>query len=110
MLAGFSPGGVLAFETALYYPKRLAGVLALSTFLAQSEKLSSGKRETNATVPILLCHGQQEAVLPIQLGKSAFEALAGAGYPVEWKEYPMGHEVCLEEIRDVSAWPQSVIR
>ena len=110
VLAGFSQGGVLAFETALYYPKRLAGVLALSTFLAQSEKLNTGKGEANADVPILLCHGQRDAVLPMQLGKSAFEALRGGGYPVEWKEYPMGHEVCMEEIRDISAWLQSVLR
>ena len=110
VLAGFSQGGVLAFDTALYYPKRLAGVLALSTFLAQSEKLGSGKTGANATVPILLCHGQSDAVLPLQLGKSAFEALKGARYSVEWKEYPMGHEVCLEEIRDISNWLQAVLR
>ena len=110
VLAGFSQGGVLAFDTALYYPKRLAGVLALSTFLAQSEKLSSGNTEANAHVPILLCHGQSDAVLPLQLGRSAFEALKGARYSVEWKEYPMGHEVCLEEIRDISNWLQSVLR
>lgn len=110
VLAGFSQGGVLAFDTALYYPKRLAGVLALSTFLAQSEKLGSGRTEANATVPILLCHGQSDAVLPLQLGKSAFEALKGARYSVEWKEYPMGHEVCLEEIRDISNWLQAVLR
>ena len=109
VLAGFSQGGVLAFETALYYPKRLAGVLALSTFLAQSEKLKLGKTEANADLPILMCHGQSDAVLPMSLGKSAFEALRDADYRVEWKEYPMGHEVCMEEIRDVSAWLQSVI-
>jgi phospholipase/carboxylesterase len=110
VLAGFSQGGVLAFDTALYYPKRLAGVLALSTFLAQSEKLNSGQAEANTAVPILLCHGQSDAVLPLQLGKSAFDALRGARYCVEWKEYPMGHEVCPEEIRDISNWLQSVLR
>lgn len=110
ILAGFSQGGVLAFETALYHPKPLAGVLALSTFLAQSEKLGSDKAVVNAKMPILLCHGQNDAVLPMPLGKSAFEALRGAGYPVEWKEYPMGHEVCMEEIRDISTWLQKLLR
>jgi phospholipase/carboxylesterase len=109
LLAGFSQGGVLAFETALYYPKRLAGILALSTFIANSESLGSGKAQVNAQIPILMCHGQQDNVLPMALGKSAFTTLKSTGYRVEWREYPMGHEVCLEEIQEISRWLQSVL-
>jgi phospholipase/carboxylesterase len=109
LLAGFSQGGVMAFHTALYYPKRLAGILALSTFLADSESLGSGKAEVNAQIPILMCHGQQDVVLPMALGKSAFSTLKRAGYMVEWRDYPMGHEVCLEEIQEISRWLQSVL-
>lgn len=109
ILAGFSQGGVLAFHTALYYPKRLAGILALSTFLADGENLESGKAEANVDIPIFMCHGQQDAVLPMALGKSAFTTLKSAGYAVEWREYPMGHEVCLEEIRDISRWLQAAL-
>lgn len=107
-LAGFSQGGVLAFQTALYYPKRLAGILALSTFLADSEGLASGKTEVNAHIPILMCHGKQDMVLPVAMGKSAFTTLKSADYAVEWREYPMGHEVCLEEIQEISRWLQLV--
>jgi phospholipase/carboxylesterase len=109
LLAGFSQGGVLAFETALYYPKRLAGILALSTFIANSESLGSGKAQVNAQIPILMCHGQQDMVLPMAMGKSAFTTLKSTGYRVEWCEYPMGHEVCLEEIQEISRWLQSVL-
>ncbi len=109
LLAGFSQGGMLAFETALYYPRRLAGILALSTFLVDSENLGSGKAAVNAQIPVLMCHGRQDMVLPLALGKSAFKALESAGYAVEWHEYPMGHEVCLEEIQEISRWLQSVL-
>ena len=109
LLAGFSQGGVLAFHTALHYPKRLAGILALSTFLADSESLGSEKTKANAAIPILVCHGQQDMVLPMELGKSAVTTLESAGYEVQWREYPMGHEVCLTEIREVSSWLQSVL-
>jgi len=109
VLAGFSQGGVLAFQTALYHPTRLAGILALSTFLADNGQLGSKQAEANAQIPILLCHGQRDMVLPMALGQSAFETLRTAGYSVEWREYPMGHEVCMEEIRDISAWLQSVL-
>ena len=97
--------------TALYYPKRLAGILALSTFLADSESLGSGKADVsaNAQIPILICHGQQDMVLPMALGKSAVTTLKSAGYAVEWGEYPMGDEVCLEEIQEISRWLQSVL-
>ncbi|MFT5482446.1 MAG: phospholipase/carboxylesterase [Halieaceae bacterium] len=108
-LAGFSQGGVLAYETALYYPKPLAGILALSTFLADSGGLDSVKAKVNAQIPILMCHGQQDMVLPIALGRSALATLSDAGYTVEWRDYPMGHEVCHEEIQKISLWLQSVL-
>lgn len=109
LLAGFSQGGVLALRTGLYYPKRLAGILALSTFLADSEKLATEQAQINARIPILMCHGQQDAVLPMTMGKSSFVTLRDAGYDIEWREYPMGHEVCAQEIRDISVWLQSAI-
>ena len=109
LLAGFSQGGVLALQTALYYPKPLAGILALSTFLADAEGLGSDKTAVNAQIPILMCHGQQDAVLPIALGRSASASLQGAGYELEWREYPMGHEVCLEEIQEISRWLKKVL-
>jgi phospholipase/carboxylesterase len=109
LLAGFSQGGVMAFHVALYFSKPLAGILALSTFLAEGEKLASEKGEANEKIPILMCHGQQDTVLPMSLGKSSLAFLEGAGYQVEWLEYPMGHEVCLEEIHEISRWFQTVL-
>jgi phospholipase/carboxylesterase len=109
LLAGFSQGGVMAFHTGLFYPKRLAGILALSTFLAGDEQLSSAKTAANAQIPILMCHGQHDGVLPMSMGKTSLQALQRAGYNVEWHEYPMAHEVCREEIADISRWLQSVL-
>jgi phospholipase/carboxylesterase len=108
LLAGFSQGGVLALNTALYYPKPLAGILALSTFLVESENLGFEKAAVNAKIPIFICHGRQDTVLPMALGKAAFTTLKSAGYEVEWREYPMGHEVCIEEIQEIGSWLQSV--
>lgn len=109
LLAGFSQGGVMALHTALYYPKRLAGILALSTFLVEGDKLALGKSPANEKIPILMCHGQQDAVLPMSLGQSSLAQLESAGYAVKWREYPMGHEVCLQEIQEISRWLQAVL-
>lgn len=109
LLAGFSQGGVMAFHTGLYYPKRLAGILALSTFLAEAESLGGAGAAANRQIPILMCHGQHDAMLPMSLGKTSLATLKDAGYAVEWREYPMGHEVCREEIQDISRWLQAVL-
>jgi phospholipase/carboxylesterase len=109
VLAGFSQGGVMALHAALSYPKPLAGILALSTFMADDSRLGSEEAKVNAKIPILMCHGQQDTVLPMTLGKTAFESLQKAGYDIEWREYPMGHEVCIEEIQAISAWLQSTL-
>ena len=109
VLAGFSQGGVMAFHTALHHPKPLAGILALSTFLVEGGKLDSSSAEVNRKIPILMCHGQQDTVLPMALGQSSLVNLQNAGYNVEWHEYPMGHEVCLEEIGEISRWFQAVL-
>ena len=109
LLAGFSQGGIVALQTGLFYSKPLAGILALSTFLGDDSALGSEAARVNQKVPILMCHGQQDAVLPMSMGKAAFDTLLAADYDIEWLEYPMGHEVCLEEIRAISAWLQSAL-
>ncbi len=51
-----------------------------------------------------MCHGRQDPVVPIEMGREAREVLGAAGYTVEWHEYPMQHEVCEEELDEISRW------
>lgn len=109
VLAGFSQGGAIALNTALFYRKPLAGILALSTFLPVTEGLGSKKTKFNADIPILCCHGNQDEVLPLAMGKAAFDTLTSHNYDVKWKEYDMPHSVCPQQILDISAWFQKVL-
>ncbi len=43
-------------------------------------------------------------MIPIARAAQARVRLAGLGFPVEWRDYPMGHEICLEEIEDLARW------
>jgi phospholipase/carboxylesterase len=104
VLAGFSQGGAVALSAALRYPRRLGGVLALSTYLPFPARLSAEKSAGNADVPILMCHGRQDPVVPIGMGREALEVLRAQGYAVEWHEYPMQHEVCYEELDEIGRW------
>lgn len=105
-LIGFSQGGVIALHLGARFGQSLAGIVALSTYLCQPQTLANEKHEANANVPILICHGQQDEVVPLFLGRSAYETLKENGYAVQWKEYVMQHNVCLAEINDISKFLQ----
>ena len=104
ILAGFSQGGATALHVGLRYPERLAGLLALSCYLPAPAKLAAEKSAANANLPIMLCHGSRDPVVHIGMGLEARDELKAQGYPVEWHEYPIQHEVNAAEIADISRW------
>lgn len=110
VLAGFSQGGAISLYTGLRYAKPLAGIIALSTYLPLAKKLSAEANEANKQTPILMAHGRYDPVLPIILGRKTYELLEDLGYPIEWHEYPMEHQVCLEEIKLIGKWLEHVFR
>ena len=103
-LAGFSQGGAVVFHTAyLKWQGPLGGVLALSTYAPTfSEVLPLSASQQR--IPALCLHGQYDEVVQNAMGRTAYERLKAAGVAVTWQEYPMGHEVLPEEIRDIGAW------
>ncbi|HEV8332157.1 MAG TPA: dienelactone hydrolase family protein [Steroidobacteraceae bacterium] len=107
VIAGFSQGGAIAFQAALRYPQRLGGVMALSTYLPLRESLAKEATPANRQVPILICHGVRDPMVPAALGAASRDLLTSLGYSVEWKTYPMEHSVCMEEVLDISKWLQA---
>jgi phospholipase/carboxylesterase len=106
VLAGFSQGGAVAIHAALRYPERLAGLIALSTWMSLGGTLAQEASPANRDLPIFLAHGRQDPMVPVALGEQTREALAAAGYPLAWHTYDMPHAVCPAEIADISAWLQ----
>jgi len=98
VLAGFSQGGVIALQTGLRHPERLAGIVALSTYLALESSLESEAAAANRRTPILMAHGTEDPVIPVQLAEASRQALEARGYDVQWQTYPMPHAVCAEEV------------
>jgi len=112
VLAGFSQGGAIALHTALRYRQRLAGLMALSTYLPLAASFSTEVADNTAAqsqdLPIFMAHGSVDPMLPMALGQESHETLEAAGYAVEWHDYPMAHAVCAEEIADIRNWLLSV--
>ncbi|MEW6690313.1 MAG: alpha/beta fold hydrolase [Pseudomonadota bacterium] len=104
VLAGFSQGGAIALQTALRYPERLAGVLALSTYLPLSGFLQKEASAENRGLPIFMAHGSFDPMIPMDRAARSRDALQALGYKVEWHEYPMPHSVCAPEIADIAAF------
>jgi phospholipase/carboxylesterase len=107
VIAGFSQGGAIALQTGLRYPQRLAGIMALSTYLPLRASLANEASAANRDIPILMCHGTHDSVLPPTLGESSRDILLNLGYRIDWRSYPMAHQVCLEEVMDISNWLQA---
>lgn len=104
VLAGFSQGGAVALFEGLRHPRRLAGILALSTYLVCEDALLAEAAPANADTPIFQAHGSFDPMVTLDRGEAARDRLLALGYAVHWESYPMEHQVCMEEIEAVGAW------
>jgi phospholipase/carboxylesterase len=102
LLAGFSQGGAIVLQTALRYPERLAGVLALSTYLPLALTLEKEASAANKEIPIFMAHGEFDDIIPFPRAEASRDYLTRLGYKVEWHSYPMPHSVCAPQIADIS--------
>lgn len=102
LLAGFSQGGAVAYQAGLTFEYPLAGILALSTYLIESDALTIHR--ANAAVDVLVMHGTQDDVVGVGLGRQSKGWLQQQGVPVEMKEYPMAHQVIAEQLEPMARW------
>jgi phospholipase/carboxylesterase len=109
VIAGFSQGGAIALHTGLRHLQSLAGILSLSAWLPLQRTIGEAAPANQGT-PILMCHGLYDPVVPIQLAELSRELLVARGYAVEWKTYPMQHEVSQQEIADISGWLKRALK
>jgi len=109
VLAGFSQGGVMALQTGLRHPERLAGIMALSCYVPLARTLAAETTAANRDVPIFMAHGIYDDLIPVARARRSRDLLQGLGYGVEWREYPMPHSVSGEEVGDISRWLQEAL-
>ncbi len=110
VLAGFSQGGVIALYAGLGYERAIAGIVGLSTYLYDHERALERCSANNAHSPIFLAHGTEDPMIPLGRGLLARDVLRKGQYQVEWHTYPMGHGVCLEELRAMGHWLTTRLR
>ena len=109
VLAGFSQGGAITLQVGLRQPEPLAGLIVLSSYLPLSATLAAELVPAARAVPILMAHGTQDPVVPLERGTSSRDQLQQLGLQVEWHDYPMPHSVCGEEVEAIAAFLKRVL-
>ncbi|MFC3684081.1 alpha/beta hydrolase [Hydrogenophaga luteola] len=104
VLMGFSQGCAMTLLAGLRAPQQLAGLVALSGYLPLAASTAAEASEASRGVPVFMAHGDADDIVVPSRGEAARDALVDLGCPVEWQIYPMGHEVCMDEVADLNAW------
>lgn len=107
ILAGFSQGGAVAYEVAFSFAKPLAGLMALSTYIAKPNTIID--KVGSHDFPVAIYHGKNDDVVPDSMGRDAFALLSQEGVKVQTHSYNMDHSVCLAEIRDINTFIQTCL-
>ena len=55
-------------------------------------------------LPILVVHGLADQVMSIRDGREVRDTLSALPVALTYREYPMGHHVMPESLRDVATW------
>jgi phospholipase/carboxylesterase len=103
-LMGFSQGAIMSIGVALIRPQWLAGVVAMSGRLLPGSIFDQVEPEALKGLPILVVHGTEDPVLPIENGRQIRDTLETLPVDLTYREYRMGHQVADESLADVTTW------
>lgn len=95
-LVGFSQGSMMALHVGLRRRRAPAAILGYSGLLVGSERLkeATARDPRGAPPPILLIHGDQDPLIPVEAMFMAAEALAQASIPAQWHlSFGVGHGI-----------------
>jgi phospholipase/carboxylesterase len=101
-LVGFSQGTMMALHVGLRRASPLAGIVGYSGLLALDEKGTPEAlaAEIRSRPPVLLVHGDQDELIPLQALFHASQTLAALDVPVEWHiSQGVGHGIDQEGLR-----------
>lgn len=104
VLAGFSQGGALALFTGMRHGEALAGVMVLSAYELLPATREAEASLANRSTPLLVCHGSDDPMVPVEAGRQAFATWNHSERPAELHEFPMAHALCIEEIAVIRRW------
>ena len=110
ILAGFSSGGMLAFDLMLRERRPVVGLALLSaTRIAWREQAYLVKSTPLAGLPVLLTHGHADEDLAFSAGEALRDAAIDAGAQVAWAPYEGGHQITLVAWNRLRRWTRPLL-
>lgn len=100
-LIGFSQGAIMSFTIALNTPKKIGGIIALSGRILKEAKTTIATEAALKSVKVMIAHGTNDQILPIQHARESKAFLQHRFPNFHYKEYPIGHQISEEVIRDI---------
>lgn len=97
ILFGFSQGCLMTLDTGLRYPHRLAGLVGISGYAHEPEKILRELSPAGRTVPVLMTHGTQDTLIPLVPVRAQASLLRDKGVNLRWKEFAKAHTIAGEE-------------
>ncbi len=101
VLMGFSQGAAMALHVGHRYHKPLMAVLVLSGYALKPTFFEKEMHEANRLTPYHFYHGVRDLTVHYRRGDASCNLVASLHRFTYWTEFSMGHEVCLEEIRQI---------
>ena len=95
---GFSQGCLMAIDVGLRYPHRFAGIVGISGWVCELEKLLQELPPVARQQRLLMTHGTGDPLMPIDPVRGQIPLLKAAGINVEWREFEKAHTITEEEI------------
>ena len=108
ILGGFSQGAMVTYEFGIMQPNYFSGLLAMSGKLINKEIFNQDEK-INLDKKIFISHGVYDNVISVNEGREANKILKGIGFKVEYKEYPITHEISLDVISDIKKWIDKIL-
>jgi phospholipase/carboxylesterase len=109
VIVGFSQGGALGIHTAVRCPFRLAGLVAISSYVVLHKLMAQEITDISKGTSMMLCHGRKDDVIPFELGIRTRNFLGSLGYRIDWNEYPSEHQPTEKHIKDIAVWIRDVL-
>ena len=97
-LVGFSQGACLAIDFALRLPFSIGGIVAIAGFIKFKERFLEEVSKESCDTPILLMHGNQDDIIPIKAGETAYNILLEKGNPIHFERYNAKHKIPLKKM------------
>jgi phospholipase/carboxylesterase len=108
-LLGFSQGSILSMCYTLTHPSRISGAIAQSGYLPENINLAIDETGIKGK-PLLLTHGEQDTLIPVEWGRASRDRLQTLGVDLEYLEFQMGHSVSMESLGVIHEWLKGQIR